>query len=60
LLLRGEKHLVDARLRSQFGDVATLAGLPLYKACGYAEIEPVEARTREGVIVPLVRMGKAL
>ena len=40
--------------------MATLAGLPLYKACGYAEIEAVEAISREGVMVPLVRMGKAL
>jgi len=40
--------------------MATLAGLPLYKACGYAEIEAVQAASREGVFVPLVRMGKAL
>lgn len=40
--------------------MATLAGLPLYKACGYAEIEAVEATSREGVKVPIVRMGKAL
>lgn len=46
-----------------FGKVelmATLAGLPLYKACGYAEIEAIEATSREGVIVPIIRMGKAL
>ncbi len=40
--------------------MATLAGLPLYKACGYAEIEAVEATSREGVKVPIIRMGKAL
>ncbi|OYU36462.1 GNAT family N-acetyltransferase [Novosphingobium sp. PASSN1] len=40
--------------------MATLAGLPLYMACGYAEIEAVEATSREGVVVPLVRMGKVL
>ena len=40
--------------------MATMAGVPLYKVCGYAEIEPVEAKTREGVIVPLIRMGKTL
>lgn len=40
--------------------MATLAGLPLYKSCGYAEIEAVEAASREGVVVPLVRMGKVL
>lgn len=40
--------------------MATLAGLPLYQACGYAEIEAVEATSREGVIVPIIRMGKVL
>jgi GNAT superfamily N-acetyltransferase len=40
--------------------MATLAGLPLYAACGYAEIEPTEAISREGVKVPIIRMGKAL
>jgi GNAT superfamily N-acetyltransferase len=40
--------------------MATLAGVPLYRVCGYSEIEAVEAMTREGVVVPLIRMGKAL
>lgn len=40
--------------------MATLAGVPLYRACGYRDIEAVDASTREGVIVPLIRMGKAL
>ncbi len=40
--------------------MATLAGLPLYKACGYTEIEAVEAVSREGVKVPIIRMGKSL
>ncbi|MBX9884212.1 MAG: GNAT family N-acetyltransferase [Novosphingobium sp.] len=40
--------------------MATLAGLPLYKACGFEEIEAVEATSREGVKVPIIRMGKAL
>jgi GNAT superfamily N-acetyltransferase len=39
---------------------ATMAGLPLYRACGYAEIEAFETDTPSGVKVPLVRMGKAL
>jgi GNAT superfamily N-acetyltransferase len=39
---------------------ATMAGLPLYRACGYAEIEAFEADTPGGVKVPLVRMGKML
>lgn len=39
---------------------ATLAGEPLYAACGYHLIEPFEAETSIGVRVPLVRMGKSL
>jgi GNAT superfamily N-acetyltransferase len=39
---------------------ATLAGEPLYKACGYHQIERFGADTPAGVEVPLVRMGKAL
>jgi GNAT superfamily N-acetyltransferase len=39
---------------------ATLTGVPLYQACGYAEIERVTAGPVNGVAVPLVLMGKAL
>jgi len=39
---------------------ATLAGEPLYRACGYEEIERFTSRTSSGVEVPLLRMGKAL
>jgi GNAT superfamily N-acetyltransferase len=39
---------------------ATLAGVPLYRACGYTEIERVTAGPVNGVPVPLVRMGKNL
>jgi GNAT superfamily N-acetyltransferase len=39
--------------------MATLAGEPLYRACGYAEIERTAADV-DGVEVPLVRMGKVL
>jgi GNAT superfamily N-acetyltransferase len=38
---------------------ATLAGEPLYTACGYHPIDRFED-ARGGVRVPLVRMGKAL
>ena len=39
--------------------MATMAGEPLYRACGY---EPIEAVTERpgGVAVPLLRMGKGL
>lgn len=39
---------------------ATLAGEPLYRACGYELIEPFDGVTSKGVIVPLKRMGKPL
>ena len=39
--------------------MATLAGEPLYRACGYQPLEPVVERPG-GVAVPLVRMGKGL
>jgi GNAT superfamily N-acetyltransferase len=39
---------------------ATLAGEPLYSACGYRVIEPFDGVTRDGARVPLLRMGKAL
>lgn len=40
--------------------MATMAGEPLYRACGYTEIERVQSAPIDGVTVPLVRMGKAL
>ncbi len=43
----------------RFELMATLAGEPLYRACGYAPIEHV-VDERGGAPVPLVRMGKAL
>lgn len=38
----------------------TLAGEPLYRACGYEVAERFSADTPEGVPVPLLRMVKAL
>ena len=52
----------DAAIRAGFGRatmMATMAGVPLYAACGYVEIESVNA-TVDGVLVPLVRMEKQL
>ena len=40
--------------------MATLSGEPLYRACGYAEIERVAAAPVGGVVVPLILMGKPL
>ncbi len=40
--------------------LATLAGLPLYVACGYHRIEEVHAETRSGIPIPGCRMVKDL
>ena len=40
--------------------MATLAGVPLYKACGYSAIEEIFDKTSNGTIIPLIRMGKKL
>jgi len=39
--------------------MATMAGEPLYRACGYQSVEPV-VDNRGGVGVPLLRMSKTL
>jgi len=40
--------------------MATMAGVPLYEACGYSLIEPYTAGPIEGITLPMQRMGKAL
>lgn len=40
--------------------MATLAGEPLYRACGYEEIERIISASVGGVDVPGLRMGKTL
>jgi GNAT superfamily N-acetyltransferase len=40
--------------------VATVAGEPLYTACGYAVIERMDVPTSRGVTVPCARMSKAV
>lgn len=52
----------DAARAAGFGSVvlvATLAGEPFYRACGYLELERFDAETPLGP-VPLVRMDKSL
>ena len=44
--------------RTELG--ATKGGEPLYRACGYVEIERMEVPTPGGVTVPITRMGKQL
>jgi GNAT superfamily N-acetyltransferase len=40
--------------------VATLAGLPLYCACGYDETGRFDVRAPSGIAIPLARMRKHL
>jgi GNAT superfamily N-acetyltransferase len=40
--------------------VATVAGQPLYAACGYTPLEHMTSVTSKGVSIPLLRMGKTL
>ena len=40
--------------------VATMGGLPLYRACGYQDVEAFDEPTPGGVAVPLMRMAKRL
>lgn len=40
--------------------MATMAGVPLYRACGYVEAEPPISASIDGIEVPLVRMEKRL
>jgi hypothetical protein len=44
--------------RTELG--ATMGGEPLYRACGYPEIERMDVPTPGGVTVPITRMGKQL
>lgn len=40
--------------------VATVAGEPLYAACGFEVIERIEVPTSKGLLIPGARMGKAV
>ena len=40
--------------------MATMSGEPLYRACGYQEIERTAAAPVGGVVVPLILMGKPI
>ena len=40
--------------------VATVAGEPLYLACGFSIVERIQVPTSKGVMVPCARMAKAI
>jgi GNAT superfamily N-acetyltransferase len=54
-----EQAALDAGFR-RATMMATMAGVPLYEACGYMQVEPVLSAPINGVRVPLVRMEKPL
>lgn len=60
MILDACEHAAHAAHFTRTELAATLAGEPLYRACGYSVIEPFTARTSTGVEVPLLRMGKEL
>ena len=39
--------------------MATMSGVPLYRACGYLPVAPEDAKV-DGVVVPLLRMTKTI
>jgi GNAT superfamily N-acetyltransferase len=59
ILLACERAIRQARFRS-IDLVATLAGEPLYTACGYAVVQRYEIPMNDGLSLPAVRMTKHL
>ena len=54
-----EEAAMDAGFRKATM-MATMAGVPLYEACGYERVEAVLSAPVDGIRVPLVRMEKTL
>jgi hypothetical protein len=50
----GAEHFASSNL------VATLAGLPLYRACGFRELEELEVTTPDSVTLRCVAMDKRI
>lgn len=53
----------SAMIRAGFGSAelsATLAGMPLYLACGYREVSRYDVPLQEGLALPTVKMFKQL
>lgn len=59
ILARCEEAATVAEF-SRVALVATMAGLPLYRACGYRDVEAFEEITPSGIAIPMVRMEKSL
>jgi GNAT superfamily N-acetyltransferase len=59
-ILRASEQASIAAGFSKAELVATLAGEPLYAACGYSMVERYELATPDGVMLPVVRMTRSL
>lgn len=59
ILAASEEAIVAAGFK-RIELVATLAGEPLYKACGYSEIERYEVAMSGGLTLPVLRMAKSV
>jgi GNAT superfamily N-acetyltransferase len=60
LILELCEHAAAAEGFSRVELAATLAGEPLYRACGYAVMERMDTDTPSGLRIPLARMGKSI
>lgn len=57
------RHCMEQAAQAGFRSLelaATLPGVPLYRAFGFAELQAFEVQLSGGIRVPLVRMGRAL
>ena len=60
LILKTCEEAAYARGFRRFEMGATLTGVPMYAARGYAEIERIEVPLPNGLTLPVVRMGKTV
>jgi GNAT superfamily N-acetyltransferase len=60
LILKTCEEAAYARGFRRFEMGATLTGVPMYAARGYAEIERIEVPLPKGLTLPVVRMGKTI
>jgi GNAT superfamily N-acetyltransferase len=60
LILKTCEDIAYARGFRRFEMGATLTGVPMYAARGYAEIERIEVPLPNGLTLPVVRMGKTI
>lgn len=57
-LMEASEEAARAAGFARFELVSTLPGLPLYRALGYREVEPLDVELPDGVVIETVRMEK--